>query len=154
VKLRSDLKTAMKARDTARLTVLRATLAAITNASKTASPIQTDARLVALLRKQVAASRDAAEEAKGVGRDDLVAKEEGEIKVLEEYINDSSVRLMGQDELRIVVQKVLAELKEKGIPAKALLGEAMKILKAKDGPLDGQEVAGDDLIKTVKELLA
>src|ERR1051326_7942459 len=48
-RLREDLKTAMRAKDAARLSVLRAVLANITNASKTNAPVKDDLALLALL---------------------------------------------------------------------------------------------------------
>ena len=56
LKLRSDLKTAMKAKDTPRLNVLRALLADVTNSAKTSNPIKTDMQLLSLLRKRAAAA--------------------------------------------------------------------------------------------------
>src|SRR3954471_6261859 len=61
-KLRTDLKSAMRAKDTARLSVLRSLLADITNASKTSSPITNDVALLALLRKRISASQTATDE--------------------------------------------------------------------------------------------
>ncbi len=90
-KLKGDLKAAMKARDAARLTVLRSILASTLNASKTAKPIQTDAQLVALLRKTASSSQEALDEFRSAGRDDLADKESAQIKVLEEYVSGSGL---------------------------------------------------------------
>lgn len=83
--LKADLKTAMKNKDTNRLAVLRSVLAATVNASKTESPITTDAHLIALLKKTAKKSRDAAAQARQAGRVDLAEKEEEQQRILEEY---------------------------------------------------------------------
>lgn len=45
-KLKGDLKTAMKEKDTNRLNVLRGIIADVTNSAKTSNPIKTDMQLV------------------------------------------------------------------------------------------------------------
>lgn len=150
-KLKSDLKTAMKAKDTARLTVLRSVISATLNASKTASPILTDAQLVALLRKQARSSQEAAAEFRDAGRQDLVEKEEAQVRVLEEYANGSGIEAVGEAELRSIVAAVKTELAAEGITGKAAVGEAMKRLLAVGGPLDGKDVEKMDVVRVVKE---
>lgn len=71
----------MRAKDTHRLTVLRALLAQTLNASKTSSPISTDAQVLSLLRKNTSASKSAAEEFTTAGRQDLADKENAQIEV-------------------------------------------------------------------------
>lgn len=150
-KLKGDLKAAMKAKDAPRLTVLRSVLSATLNASKTASPIRTDAQLVALLRKQARSSLDAAAEFRDAGRQDLVEKEEAQVRVLQEYADGSGIESVGEAELRSMVGHVRAELAAEGITGKAATGEAMKRLLATGGPLDGKDVERSELVRIVKE---
>ncbi|KAK1766743.1 Yqey-like protein-domain-containing protein [Phialemonium atrogriseum] len=150
-KLKGDLKTAMKAKDAARLTVLRSVIAATLNASKTASPIRTNAQLVALLRKQARSSQEAADEFRDAGREDLVEKEEAQLRVLREYADGSGIESVGEEELRNMVEAVKAELVSEGITGKAATGEAMKRLLAPGGPLDGKDVEKADVVRIIKE---
>lgn len=150
-KLKGDLKTAMKAKDAPRLTVLRSVLAATLNASKTASPIRTDAQLVALLRKQVRSSQDAAAEFRGAGRQDLAEKEDAQVQVLQEYADGSGIETLGEAELRKVVETVKKELAAEGITGKTATGETMKRLLAPGGLLDGKDVERSELARIVKE---
>lgn len=152
-KLKADLKTAMRAKDAARLTVLRSILAATLNASKTASPIQTDAQLVALLRKTAKASEDAAAEFSGAGRADLADKEQEQIAILNEYVAGSGVQVVGEDELRTVVAGVVTALTSEGAASKAKFGDVMKQLLAPSGPLEGKSVEKAELAKIVKEVI-
>ncbi|EPE31306.1 GatB/YqeY motif [Glarea lozoyensis ATCC 20868] len=119
LKIRKDLKTAMQQKDTPRLTVLRALLASTLNASKTSAPINTDMQMLALLRKNLAASQAAQREFEGAGRADLVEKEGAQIQVMEEYVG--GVEVVGEEEVRGVVGEVV-----RGLGEGAKMGEVMK----------------------------
>ncbi|KAF5009811.1 hypothetical protein FDECE_3987 [Fusarium decemcellulare] len=149
-KLKADLKTAMRAKDAPRLAVLRAIMSANLNASKTSTPIKTDVQLVALIRKIQKSAFDAAAEAKTVGREDLVQKEEEQIKVLEEYIANSGVQTLSEAELKAMVQDAVEASKAAGVQAKAILGDVMKRLS---GTLEGKDVDRKELAKMVKEVV-
>jgi uncharacterized protein YqeY len=149
-KLKADLKAAMRAKDAARLSVLRATLATTLNASKTSTPITTDAALVAMLRKQARDCADAKTEFAAAGRDDLVAKEDAQISVLGEYLAGSGVEELDGDKLRALVRDAVATL-SLAEDKKPKFGELMKILLAPSGPLDGKNVDKAELARVVKE---
>ena len=150
-KLKGDLKAAMKAKDTPRLSVLRAILAAVLNASKTESPIRTDAQLVGLLRKTEATSLAAVEEFRAAKRQDLVDKEQAQVGVLQEYIKTSGLEVFGREELREAVSVVMRDLATDQVPPKSQLGEAIKRLLAPGGPLDGKDFSKSELAELVKE---
>ncbi|CCC08196.1 hypothetical protein SMACR_01744 [Sordaria macrospora] len=150
-KLKGDLKTAMRAKDAPRLAVLRAVLAAVLNASKTSQPIETDAQLVALLRKTSRATQEAADQFRAAGRGDLVEKEESQIRVLEEYIAGSGVQSVDEAELKDMVLAVQSELAAEGVDAK--MGEVMKKLLGPGGRLDGKDVEKTTVAKIVKEVM-
>ncbi|KAH7160917.1 Yqey-like protein-domain-containing protein [Dactylonectria macrodidyma] len=150
-KLKADLKTAMRAKDAPRLAVLRAIMSANLNASKTATPIRTDIQLVALIRKIQKSSLDAVAEAKAANREDLVRKEEDQIKVLEEYVAGSGVQTIGEAELKTLVQEAVDASQAAGTNIKSLMGDVMKRLSA---ALEGKDVDKKDIAKLVKELTA
>lgn len=154
VKLKGDLKTAMRAKDAARLSVLRSVLASTLNASKTESPIRTDVQLVALLRRTARSSQDAAAEFRAAGREDLAGKEEAQVAVLEGYVADSGVDAVSEEKLRGIVQAIMAEAAAEGVSAKSAMGEVMKRLLAPGGPLDGKDVEKADVARVVKEMSA
>ena len=153
-KIMDEMKTAMKAKDTPRLSVLRSIFSAVLNASKTDNPIKTDVQLVGLLRKTEAASQAAVEEFRGAKRQDLVDKEEAQVGVLQEYIQNSGVKVLSKEELREVVGLVLGDLATDQVPPKNQLGEAIKRLLAPGGPLDGKDVNKAELVELVKEQAA
>lgn len=153
-KLKTDLKTAMRAKDAARLTVLRSILSATLNASKTANPITTDAQLVTLLRKTARASEDASAEFKAAKRDDLVEKEQQQIDVLNEYVSGSGVQMVSEAELKTIVAGVVTAMTSEGsVQGKAKFGDIMKQLLAPSGPLDGKSIEKSDLARVVKEVV-
>ncbi|CAK7200004.1 hypothetical protein SEUCBS139899_002692 [Sporothrix eucalyptigena] len=151
-KLKGDLKAAMKAKDKARLSVLRSVLAATLNASKTAQPIDTDAKLVALLRKTARTSQDAAAEFQEAGRSDLAEKEQEQIQILEAYALEGSVESLSPAEVKAAAEKVLEELKAAGGSVKA--GDVIKQLLASGGPLDGKDFNKAEMAQIVKKLTA
>lgn len=150
LKLRADLKTAMKAKDTNRLNVLRSLLAEVTNAAKTSSPIKSDMQLLSLLRKRAAASKAAASEFQTAGRADLREKEEAQSSVLEEYAG--GVEVVGEDEIKRVVTERIQYLKSEGM--KLDIGSVTKALLGPGGDFDGKPVERGDVAKEIKAVLS
>jgi uncharacterized protein YqeY len=139
-KITEDLKTAMKSGDRARVDVLRFVLAGIQGAekdkyAKAPGVALTDEEAVAVLQKEVKRRKEAIELFKKGNRADLVAKEEGDLKVISEYVPKE----LSEEE----IEKVVDGLAAKG-PSdfNSLMREAMKELK---GRADGKIVG--DIIK-------
>ncbi|KAI5235129.1 GatB/YqeY domain-containing protein [Aureobasidium subglaciale] len=151
LKLRSDLKTAMKAKDTNRLNVLRGLLAEVTNAAKTAQPLDSDLKLLSLLRKRTSAANQAAEEFSKAGRQDLTEKENAAIKVLEEYAGN--VEVVGEDYIKEVVQKTIETIKAEAEGAKVVMGDVLKKLLAPGGAFEGKPVEKSQVAKAVRQFL-
>ena len=150
-KLKDDLKTAMRAKDTNRLAVLRGVLAATLNASKTDKPVKTDAQLVNLLQKSARKSQEAADEARAAGREDLVEKEEAQKRILDEYAAGSGVRELGEAEIRQLVESTKAALLAEGVDQKALAGQVSKNLLAQGGPLEGVLGGRKEAVRIIME---
>lgn len=137
----------MQNKDTNRLAVLRSLLAQTLNASKTTSPINTDMQMLALLRKSAAQSKAAADEFRKNGREDLAGKEETQVGVLEEYVG--GVEVVGGEEIRSVVEGVVAGLEGGGTEAK--IGDVLKGAFAEFGE---KNVERAEVARVVKEILA
>lgn len=141
----------MREKDTNRLNVLRGLLAEVTNSAKTATPVKTDMQLLSLLRKRAASAKAASDEFKTAGRDDLVEREESQVKVLEEYAG--GVETMSADEVRDIVIKTVEEAKaQQG--SKVNMGEVLKKLLGPGGSLDGKPVEKKEVAGIVKEVLS
>lgn len=84
--LRADIIGAMKAKDSARATILRTADAAVQRAAMDANKPIDDALVIATLRKAVKNLQDANTEFAKGGRADLVATNTAEIAVLEKFL--------------------------------------------------------------------
>ena len=142
----------MKEKDTNRLNVLRGLLAEVTNAAKTNNPVKTDMQLLSMLKKRTATAKQASDEFKSAGREDLVEKEEDQVKVLEEYAGD--VKTLSTDDIRDAVMKTVDEAKaQQSAPGKINMGDILKRLLAPGGILDGKPVDRAEVARIVKEVL-
>lgn len=149
-RLRDDLKTAMRARDTPRLNVLRAVLADITNLSKTPNPVTDDLALLALLKKRMSSIRQSIQEFYEADRKDLVVKEEEQLKVLENYAGE--IPVLSQHEVRSIVEAQIDELQASGKVAS--LSDVMRKCTGPGGAFAGQMVEKSTVASVVKETLA
>ena len=138
----SDLKEAMRAKDTTKLGVLRMLKAALKYATiaKSGSEAElSDAEAAQVARKQLKQRQDSIESFEKGGRAELAAKEKDELLILNAYLPQA----MSSDELAEVVRATIAET---GATSKAQIGGVMKALQAKvagraDGKTLSQEVS-------------
>ena len=138
----SDLKEAMRAKDTTKLGVLRMLKAALKYAAIAKSGAEaelTDAEAAQVARKQVKQRQDSIESFEKGGRAELAAKEKEELLILNAYLPQA----MSSYELAEVVRATIAET---GATSKAQMGGVMKALQAKvagraDGKTLSQEVS-------------
>jgi uncharacterized protein YqeY len=136
------MKEAMKAHDEIRLRTVRMALAAVKQVEIDKRITLDDAAVIPLLQKEIKNRREAVEEAKKANRNDLIADNEAEIKVLEVFLP----KAMSADELRLLVQSSIAET---GAAAQTDMGKVMKVLM----PKVAGRAAGDQISAMVKELL-
>lgn len=141
----------MKEKDTNKLNVLRGLIAEVTNSAKTQNPVKTDMQVLSLLRKRAASAKAASDEFKAAGRQDLVEREESQVKVLDEYAG--GVETMSQDEIRDVVIKTVDKAKAQH-GGKVNMGEVLKKLLGPGGSLDGKPVEKKEVAGIVKEVLS
>lgn len=123
--LTEDLKTAMRAKDTVALTVIRGLksalkYAAIEKLGAEGELDETDA--IAVVRKEVKKRQDSVASFETGGRPDLAENEKAEIVVLEKYLPVA----MSNDELVALVESVIAEV---GATSKKEMGNVMKVLQ-------------------------
>ena len=138
----SDLKDAMRARDAARLGVLRMLKSALKYAEiekPGAATQMSESDAVQVIRKQVKQRQDSIESFTKGGRPELAAKETEELKVLNSYLPQQ----ISAEELQATVRDTIMEL---NAATKAQMGAVMKALQAKiggrvDGKTLSQEVA-------------
>ncbi|KAG0124319.1 Yqey-like protein-domain-containing protein [Tuber indicum] len=112
LKLRNDLKDAMRNKDANRLNVIRGILSDISNASKTTNPPSTDLDILALINETKTKSAASIAEFREAGREDLVEKETGQVTILDIYAG--MVQRVGKEEITAVVNGVIKAAKEAG----------------------------------------
>jgi uncharacterized protein YqeY len=137
----SELKDAMRAKDAARLGVLRMLKAALKYSAieKGGAEAQLDdAEAAQVIRKQVKQRQDSIESFEKGGRPELAAKEKDELAVLQAYLPQG----LNADELARIVSETISEI---GATSRAQMGAVMKALQGKiagraDGKTLSQEV--------------
>lgn len=141
-KLNEAMKDAMKSGDEIRKRTVRMVLAAVKQVEVDKRIELDDLAITALIQKEVKNRREALEEAKKASRDDLVAANEAEIKVLEEFLP----KAMDAAELRALVQAAITEV---GASAPSDMGKVMKVVM----PKVAGRAPNDAISAAVKELL-
>jgi hypothetical protein len=134
-RITEDMKTAMKARETARLGAIRLLLAAIKQKEVDERSELDDAAVAAVIEKLVKQRKDSVAQYETAGRQELVDAEKAEIIVLSAYLPEK----MGSDEVAAAVAAAMAETGAKG-PAD--MGKLMGVLKPRlAGKADMAEVS-------------
>jgi hypothetical protein len=142
-RITDDMKTAMKARETARLAAIRLLLAAVRQKEIDERVDLDDASVVAVIEKLTKQRKDSVTQYEAAGRQELADAEKFEITVLAAYLPEK----MGSAEVAAAVQAALAET---GTAGPADMGRLMAILKPRlAGKADMAEVS-----KLVKAALA
>jgi len=136
----SDLKEAMRAKDTMKLGVLRMLKSALKYAAIAKSDAEAeldDAEAAQVIRKQARQRQDSIESFEKAGRTELAEKEKSELSILNEYLPQP----MNADEISKVVRETVAEA---GATSRAQMGAVMKALQAKvGGRVDGKALSAE-----------
>src|SRR5205809_7497002 len=134
----SDLKDSMRAKDAARLGVLRMLKSALKYSAidKSGADAQLDdAEVAQVIRKQVKQRQDSIESFEKGGRPELAAKEKEELAILQSYLPQG----LSSDELTRLVRETISEM---NATSKAQMGAVMKALQAKvAGRADGKTLS-------------
>ncbi len=133
-KLSDDLKQAMRSRDEVRRSVIRLVMAAIKNAEIARQATLEDADILGIIAKEVRQRHESIESFKQGNRQDLVAQEEAELAILNEYLPQQLTR----EEIIAEARQVIEEVGAQGLGDK---GKVMPKLIAKlKGKADGREI--------------
>jgi uncharacterized protein YqeY len=141
--LQEDLKDALRARDEHRKSVIRLTLAAIVNAEVEKGGELGDDDMIPIVQREARRRQDTIVELRQVDRPEMLAKEEMELAILEEYLP----QLLSREEIAEEARQVVAEV---GATGMGQMGQVMRQLMSKlRGRADGRVVN-----EVVRELLA
>lgn len=123
-RIQDDVKTAMRARDRARLGVLRMVSAAIKQQEIDGQSSLDDTGVIAVLQKMIKQRRDSEAQFRAAARQDLADQEAFEIRVIEDYLPQS----LSQAEVEVLVEALLNEV---GASSMKDMGKVMALLKPK-----------------------
>ncbi|MFC1702905.1 GatB/YqeY domain-containing protein [Patescibacteria group bacterium] len=133
--LDNDFTTAVKARDAFAVSVLRMLRAAMKNAEIEKREELSEDEILALMKSEVKKLRDALEQFKSGGRDDLVQKNEQEIAFLGKYLPAQ----LDDTALRAIVKTVIVGLGE--VTPKDFGRVMSAVMKEAKGQADGGRVS-------------
>jgi uncharacterized protein YqeY len=140
----SEIAAAMKARDAARLSVLRMLKSALVNRSiERARPLD-EAESLQVVASLVKQRRDSIEQFEKAGRRDLVDKESAEVRLLEEYLPAAA----DPAEIAREIDRAIAETGATGMK------DIGKVMKAALARLAGRGVDGKAINELVRQRLA
>ena len=133
-RLNDDLKSAMKSKDTLRLSVIRLVKKYIQELETSVghNGEATDAEIMKIINKLVKQGKDSAEQYKSAGRTELYNEEMLQVAVLEEYLP----KQMSEDEISVEIDKVMTEA------GSTNMGVLMKELNSRlAGRADGKTIS-------------
>ena len=141
--LREAMKDAMRARNKPRLETIRLALAEIRRVEVDERIDCDDARVTGILSRMVKQRRDSITQFEAGGRDDLVAKEQGQIEVIQEFLPQA---LDGEALAKLIREAVV----KAGAESMRDMGKVMGLLKPQvTGRADMGEVS-----RQVRQLLS
>ncbi len=133
-KLNADLKQAMRGGDKVKRSAIRLVLAAVHNAEIARQAALETGDILGVIAKEVRQRQESIEAFKQGNRQDLVAQEEAELAILQEYLPQQ----MARDEIIAEARKVIEEVGAEGPKDK---GKVMpKIIAQLKGRADGREI--------------
>jgi len=121
-RITDDMKTAMRAKETARLGTIRLLLAAIKQKEVDERIEMDDAKVSSIVEKLIKQRKDSISQFQAAGRDDLVAAEQAELVVLQAYLPE-------QLSAAEVEAAVAAAIAESGASSAKDMGKVMGLLK-------------------------
>lgn len=122
-RLQEDMKTAMRARDAQRLGIIRLINAAIKQREVDERIALDDEQVIVVLSKMIKQRNDSVEQYGKAGRQDLVDKENYEIRVIEEYLPPA----LTEDELLRLIDGAISATGAQSIKD---MGKVMGALKS------------------------
>jgi len=141
-RIAQDLKEALKAKDEARVSCLRMLKAAVTNEQGRRTEPLKDEDVQSVIQSMIRKGQEAAMEFRKGHREDLAAKEEGEVKIFGGYLPQQ----LAPAEIEKVLKEILAEVSASGPK------DLGKVMKAAMGRLAGK-VQGKEVNEIAKKLL-
>ena len=123
-RITEDMKNAMRAKDSERLGTIRMITSAIKQREVDERITLDDAQVLSVVEKMIKTRKESIAQFQTGGRDDLVAKEQKEIDLLQAYMPEQ----LSEAELDALIAESIAE---SGATSIKEMGKAMALIKAK-----------------------
>jgi uncharacterized protein len=134
-KIEAEMISAARAKDKIRLSAIRMMKTGIHNREIDLKRKMNESEFLQLLSSMVKQRKDSIDQFKKGGREDLVDKEEAELKVIQEFMPEQ----MSEEDIDHEIEKVVNEVGAVGIKD---MGKVMKVLMPKlTGKADGKIVS-------------
>jgi len=128
--INEDMKAAMKARQSERLSALRLLIAAVRQKEIDERKVLDDLAVVSVIERLIKQRRDSIEHFQAAGRTDLVEKESAELELLKQYLPQP----LSEHELAAAIEAAIAEASAGGGSEQVgpqAMGKVMGLLKAR-----------------------
>ncbi len=122
-----EVKTAMRAKDSARLSTLRFLQAAIKQREVDEQKELGDAEVTAILEKQIKQRRESIAAYEQAGRTETAEQEKAEIVVLQSFLPQAA----SEQEVNEAIAAAITEAQASGAQGPAVMGKVMATLKSK-----------------------
>jgi uncharacterized protein len=142
-RIEADVKAAMKAGEKEKLSTLRLLLTEIKNERIRRGSEVDEAGFVSLVRKSIKQREDSVSQYRAGKREELAAKEEAEIKVLQAYLPAQ----VDEGQIRAAVEELVSS---RGLAGPAAIGPVMKEMLARFG----SSADGATINRIAREVLA
>jgi len=139
--LKNDMKEAMRAKEIVKRDTIRAINTMIKQIEVDERKELSDEDIVVLMQKAIKQRNEAIEQYQSAGRDDLVAKEQSEVDVINLYMP----KQLSDEELESALREIVADV---GATSMKDMGKVMGAAKAKiGGGADGKRI--NEMVKKV-----
>jgi len=137
--LSADLKEAMKAKDAVKVSTIRMVMSAVKNKEIDAGKPLDDEAMVGVLSTAAKQRREAIEQFRKGGREDLAEKEAAELGIIESYLPEQ----MSAEDVEVAVKKAISDT---GASSAKDMGRVMKeLMPVLKGKADGKLI--NELVK-------
>ncbi len=134
-KLQDEMKKALKSGEKERLSVIRMLISEIKKVQIDQKKELTDEEIIQILQRYAKQRKEAIQQYKKADREDLVEKEERELKIVQEFLPEP----LSNEEIEKIVEEVI---KETGASSMKDMGKVMKIIMEKvKGRAEGSVVS-------------
>ncbi|MFC1918292.1 GatB/YqeY domain-containing protein [Chloroflexota bacterium] len=133
-RISGDITQAMKSGDTVKRSALRFLMAAINNVEKTQHKELSDADVLGIIAKEAKRVQESIEAFQQGNRQDLVAKEQVDLAIMQEYLPEQ----MSREQVADTARRIIGEMGAQGVGDK---GKVMSmIIPELKGKADGKEI--------------